>query len=180
MSSVINERSDAPLPRFFVDLNPEKFVARFNRNLRAERRFAAPVRRSELREWENQQAEVRAILHRWDAPAGSIDRGDLEKRLNEGLTKYVTLRVSPSLKTLAPFAKVPPTDSRAMLGIVWIHMARLVTGEIAESRCDQCGAPFKPSRSDARFCRPYCRLKHHRHQTRGSTPGSTLPRSRPE
>lgn len=101
------------------------------------------------------------MLRRFDALDTSDnparDRKEIADRLNAGLLKYVTMRVDTKLACFIPFSK-----DDGMLGLVWVHMARLVTGQVAEARCTQCGAYFVPARSDAEFCKPYCRLKHHR------------------
>jgi hypothetical protein len=49
--------------------------------------------------------------------------------------------------------------AHSLAGALWLQAAALVTGELAQHRCDSCGRWFEASRSHARFCpdRPACR-----------------------
>jgi hypothetical protein len=38
------------------------------------------------------------------------------------------------------------------------------TGKPIKRKCQQCGQPFTPQRSTARFCSASCRVAHHRGQ----------------
>lgn len=175
MRSVIN-KPHAPLYRLFLDLEPVEFTRQFNALLPAQApKYAPPAGRAQVRTWQDQQAAVGAVLKRWDTRdlyAGQQSR-EMVRLVNEGLATYATMRVTPDLRHFIPFAR----DTRAfgMLGMVWIHMARLLTGQAAERACAQCGASFIPRRADAEFCKPYCRLKHHRQASRAKSIPAFIP-----
>ena len=50
-----------------------------------------------------------------------------------------------------------------------IRVERVVT--LVSRRCEECRELFESVRSDARFCRPYCRLKSHRRRERSERDG---------
>ena len=142
--------------------------------------------------WERERVLVQAALRRWDAIRNRDDsdaarirdakvqarlktkrklsdwigvdsRTDLERQrarlaqdINEQLARVVTIRLSASLLELSPVSKV------GQLGLIWLHLARAISGQHPERECRWCGEAFTSKRSDARFCSAACKLKANR------------------
>ena len=89
----------------------------------------------------------------------------IQAHVNPRLERHVglELRRDPSL----PEAKLCLTPKN-LLGAIWLQFGLAVEGRKEFRDCAQCGEPFEVSRdgsgkrTDARFCRPACRVTHYR------------------
>jgi hypothetical protein len=139
--------------------------------------------------WQRESRDMRAATEVWAAICDN-DRAGLERVLKASLLSDEAARNAPvegpswlwvtvnlrlaihATLELRGDSTVPEvklcTSPKNLLGALWLQFSLAVEGRKEFRDCVHCGEPFEVSRdgsgkrTDARFCRPVCRVNHYR------------------
>lgn len=171
-----------PIYRAFADLDSEREADRFARRhgpLGSWRDEQKDVRRV-IEHWDairrdpdEYGARIRDPHRKALDRPGRDPRTTLEKRRAD-LAREVNHKLLAGGEGREPLVSVhfpadwsglqvtPMRVGNSGLAAVWWTLAQAISGQGAFRDCPVCLVAFEPSRSDARFCSPACKLKAHR------------------
>jgi hypothetical protein len=104
----------------------------------------------------------------WQSQADNPARLSLnyvQATVNARMERYVAIQLERDSSVAEPKVFISPKN---LLGAMWLQFALAVEGRKEFRTCAQCHEPFEVSldttgrRTDARFCRGLCRVKHYR------------------